>query len=150
MNISKTNHFKVIEVDQAANRTPMIRLENSITKKELSTIGSVLEEQYQIGEEYLLFITEGTPYEEALHIILLDRQLSQKDHVEISANYSPGILKNLSVYQPNVIKFSFFNNEETWTLKMREKAKTCLWAQKYPIKRKSPFLKKSWIDIEKS
>lgn len=150
MNIKESHDFSVVKTEQASGESPRITLIHSQQGKEFSSVGAVLEAQYTVGDKHLLFITEGTPYEEALHIVLLDSSLQVQDSLELSADYSSGMLRNLSVHQSDEIRFSFFDDEETWLVKVSQKPHRQLWGNRHPVKRKSPFLGKKWIELQKS
>lgn len=97
-------------------------LRHSRTNKVIETVGAVLEAQFMDGDNHLLFISEGIPYEESLHILLISSDLIIKDFIELSAAYTPGMLRNIRIVQPNKIQFSFFNPEETWVLECELRA----------------------------
>ncbi len=77
--------------------------------------GSELEAQYAIDDRFLILTTENCPYEEALHIHLLDRQFEILDYLELAQVYSPGILGKIHVSAENCLEFTFFG-QERWRL----------------------------------
>lgn len=85
-------------------------------------IGTNLEAQFDYGEGYLLFITFGSPYEESLHIYLINYDLHIIDSIRLGQIYTGGILDNVRITAENQIKFSFFGNDE-WTLTILSKPK---------------------------
>lgn len=97
-----------------------------------------------------MFVTEGNPFEEALYIYFLNRDLQVKDSLEVSAMHAEGILRNLSVDDLDRIIFSFFDNDEKWMLEIFSSPKLTIFKNKYPIKRQMPFYHKSWLDLKQS
>lgn len=97
-----------------------------------------------------MFVTEGNPFEEALYINFLNRDLQVKDSLEVSAMHAEGILRNLSVDDLDRIIFSFFDNDEKWMLEIFSSPKLTIFKNKYPIKRQMPFYHKSWLDLKQS
>lgn len=84
----------------------------------ISVPGVVLEAQYTCGEWHLLFTTEDVPFEEALHILLLDRQLHRLDDVELSHLYAAGALTGLETSGDEpAARFSFFGGDR-WELRV--------------------------------
>lgn len=62
----------------------------------LALPGVVLEAQFAVGPGFLLLATEDVPFEEALHAVLLSPALSVLDEAELSAPYTPGVLRDLA------------------------------------------------------
>lgn len=122
MSIIESAIFQEICTEEPENKPPRIMLRHSRTNKVIETVGAVLEAQFMDGDNHLLFISEGIPYEESLHILLISSDLIIKDFIELSAAYTPGMLRNIRIVQPNKIQFSFFNPEETWVLECELRA----------------------------
>lgn len=62
----------------------------------LTIAGATLEGQFILNTgEYLLLVTNNSPYEERLHLYLLDRDLRLAEKAEIGAAYTAGILRDL-------------------------------------------------------
>lgn len=150
MDINEIEGFKVKRTMEEPDETPRVLIENSQIKKQVEVIGKILEAQYRVGDDFLLFVTEGNPFEEALYIYFLDSNLQVKDSLEISAMYAEGILRNLSVVDSNRIIFSFFDNDEKWILEIFSSPKLTMFKNKYPIKRRMPIYQKSWLSLKKS
>ena len=72
--------------------------------------GVTLEAQYRFGDRYLLFTTENVPYEEALHILLLDQGFRRLDHIELSHPFAEGTLSDVRARDAQV-QFSFFGGD---------------------------------------
>jgi len=149
MSIIETTFFKQLTAETFENASPRITIEHSQSNKKIVTTGAVLEEQFIYKDKYILFITEDIPFEEALHILLLNSDLTILDAIELSAPYASGILNNISIQAPNKIQFTFFDNQIYWILKLLEKPKIQLWGNKHLFKRFSPFLHKTWMLLDK-
>ena len=99
--------------------------------------GVTLEKQWQVGTEYLLLLTEDSPYEEGLHIYLLDEEKRVKDALEIAGPYAPGTLRDVAVDDDAAVSFSFFG-EDRWRVEVNASAKGFLTSRvSSPAKRKS-------------
>lgn len=92
--------------------------------------GVVLEQQFTCSHGYLLLTTENSPYEEGLHIYLLDRKAGVLDYLQLSHPYAAGILCNVEVVDAGQLQFSFFGSDR-WRL-------TVLNSPRYKIP-SSPF-----------
>lgn len=55
----------------------------------------------------LILTTESTPYDEVLHITLLDQCFEILDQVELSRDMSPGIVKDVQVIDAKRMQFNF-------------------------------------------
>jgi hypothetical protein len=77
--------------------------------------GISLERQWDVGGGYLLFLTEDSPYEEGLHIYLLDQARRVADALEIASPYASGILRDVEVEGDAAISFVFFGDDR-WRL----------------------------------
>jgi hypothetical protein len=74
--------------------------------------GVTLEAHYETPEWHLLFTTENIPFEEALHITLLDRQFARLDQVELSHPFTPGTVTGLQTNdRADRVRFSFFGGD---------------------------------------
>jgi len=73
--------------------------------------GVVLEEQRQLaidGEEaFVLFVTHGCPYEELLHIYLVDAKGEVVERLEVGGAYAPGILRDVRSLGERELAFDF-------------------------------------------
>lgn len=111
--------------------------------------GKVIERQYRFGDRHLLLLTEGNPYEEALHVHYLDSELRLLDSIELSAPYTAGVLDHVAVVAANALAFSFFDSHERWRLEIADTPRWRLWGNAFPARRKRPLLCKAWLDLEK-
>jgi hypothetical protein len=150
MKIRETNIFEILKVESTGNIPPQIILNNSTLNDSIQVIGGVLEAQFTVDDNYLLFITEGNPLEEALYIYLLDNKLSIKDRLELSAIYASGIFNHPLIIGLDSIRFSFFEKDDNWLLTIFDNPKVSLFNFKYPVKRKRAFLSKTWLQLKKS
>lgn len=148
MSIVATSMFRTEPAKQSPSGPPRITLRHSSTNQVIETDGAVLEAQFQRGEDYLFFITEDSPVEEALHILLVAPDMEIKDHVIVAVPYTPGILSNIILVPPNKVQFSFFSKDETWVLEILAQCRVHLWGNKFPAKRKTPFLHRTWLELE--
>jgi len=150
MPIKEINEFHVIDTIEKADDRPRVLLENKTLNKQFEVSGKVLEAQYQIGENFLVLVTEGNPFEEALYIYYLSNTLDLIDSLELSAMYSEGMLRNVSLSDSGDIMFSFFDNSEQWVLKVYSHPKYAFFNNKYPVKRKTSVFHKNWLRLKKS
>jgi len=150
MEIKEIKEFQIRDVKNQAETTPEILLENINTKKQIEVLGGVLEKQYRIGDDFLLLVTEGSPFEEALYIYYLTNNLQIKDSLELSAMYAEGMLRNVSVIDSDKIEFSFFSNDEKWILKIFSAPKYIIFGNNHPIKRGSSIFHRSRLKLKKS
>jgi len=149
MHTKEINEFHVVDTIEKPDETPRILLENKKLNKQIEVSGKVLEAQYQIGENFLLLVTEGNPFEEALYVYYFSNTLNLMDSLELSAMYSEGILRNVSLSDSGDIMFSFFDNSEKWVLKVYSHPKYAFFNNKYPVKRKTSIFHKNWLSLKK-
>ncbi len=70
--------------------------------------GVVLEAQFALGDEALLFLTYDVPFEEALTICLLDARDRLAEQVTLGGPYTTGHLHDLLIDGPDRLCFRFF------------------------------------------
>ncbi len=150
MKVRETNEFETIEVESSADTTPKIIIKNSKLKDSVEVIGGVLDAQYVADDNYILFVTEGNPLEEALYIYFLDSSLRIKDSLELSVDYASGIVGDFSIEELSSIKFSFFDKDDSWILTVFDSPRVLFFGNKYPVKRRTSIFLKSWLRLEKS
>jgi len=98
--------------------------------------GVTLEHQLQLDGRYLLFLTEDSPYEEGLHIYLLDSERRVVDGLELAAAYAPGTLRGVQQDGAGAVSFSFFGDDR-WRLEVNDRPLGLLAARvASPVKRK--------------
>lgn len=93
--------------------------------------GVRLEAQFQCRPGYLLLTTEDNPYEEELHLILMDPMYEIVDALRLSVPYAPGLLTDLHVRSEGEIEFSFFGKDR-WLLAVAETPKRNLCGRRAP------------------
>ncbi|MBK9234646.1 MAG: hypothetical protein IPO19_00755 [Rhodoferax sp.] len=79
--------------------------------------GAVLEAAVQWRDHYLLFVTDDVPYEEALHIVLLDEQWRTVDCATMGGPYTTGSFSALSLLAPSTVRFRFIGDTD-WELEL--------------------------------
>jgi hypothetical protein len=72
--------------------------------------GIVLEACVQRGNQYILFLTDDIPFEDSLHIHLLDEDLNRVDTATLGAPYTTGHFHNLKCEDSGEITFEFFGD----------------------------------------
>lgn len=150
MPTKEINEFHVVDTIEKPDETPRILLENKKLNKQFEVSGKVLEAQYRIGENFLVLVTEGNPFEEALYVYYFSNTLNLMDSLELSTMYSEGMLRNVSLSDSGDIMFSFFDNSEKWVLKVYSHPKYAFFNNKYPVKRKTSIFHKNWLSLKKS
>lgn len=84
----------------------LIKLSGS--NKTVEVPGSVLEAQLEMQNGWMLiFTTENSPYDEALHVTLLDKNLEILDQVELSEDMTPGIVSGIKIIDSDHLQFMF-------------------------------------------
>jgi len=83
----------------------------------LATKGQTLEGQYRCSAGYLLLLTENSPYDEGLHILLLGPDYRLLDEIEVGTSYSPGILSEQTV-EGEALGFAMFGHR--WRLRVHD------------------------------
>lgn len=111
-------------------------------------LGVSLEAQFKFKDKYILFLTEDCPFEECLFIYLLDQTFNVLDRAEISIQFTPGILGDLKIENNHEISFTFFSNDEKWTLSILPAPKRVLThGLKVPVKRPFSLFGKRYFDL---
>ncbi|VAW67657.1 hypothetical protein MNBD_GAMMA09-1484 [hydrothermal vent metagenome] len=78
--------------------------------------GAILECCIKYDGHYLAFMTEDIPYEDSLHISLLDKELTILDQASLSWIYTTGTFKLIALDEPDTVTFRFFD-ELAWRIK---------------------------------
>lgn len=90
--------------------------------------GAVLEAAFDAdGRRYLVFTSDDIPYEDSLHVHLLDEQLQLLDSASLSAMYSTGAFQLIGAEPPNAVRFRFFGDTD-WTVELLDSA-----AMRWPV-----------------
>lgn len=82
--------------------------------------GAVLEAAVEWQGQYLLFITDDVPYEEALRIVLIDAELNVVDSAELGGAYTTGSFSDLRLIPPDTVRFRFIGAAD-WTVRLLNK-----------------------------
>ena len=111
--------------------------------------GVALERQWQVHPGYLLFLTEDSPFEEGLHIYLLDDRKHVTDSLELTASYAPGLLQQVNTEGDTAVSFSFFGNDR-WRLEILAIPRRHPYLPLFStVKRKSGFLAKGELELRR-
>jgi hypothetical protein len=117
----------------------------------VSLAGNTLEAQLKWRDNYLLFLTEGSPFEEALHIYVLDDRFAVLDEAQLAAEYTPGALADLKVSGEDAVTFSFFDRKERWELTMLPGSRRAMsLGRDHSVKRPLSLLSRRYFDLKKS
>ena len=132
--VKQTEGFSVTRIDGELPRSELL-WEGRPTAVRVD--GVSLEHQVELPAGHLLFLTEDSPYEEGLHIYLLDRDMRVIDGLELGAPYAPGILSDVMLEGDDAVSFSFFGDDR-WRLEVKAKPLGFFAARvSAPVKRKS-------------
>lgn len=111
--------------------------------------GVALEKQFSFEEKFLLFLTEDCPYEEGLHIYLLDQELQILDGIELAGAYASAILDDVQVENDGIVTFAFFGSD-TWRLHVASNAFRRLNIPMLSsIKYKRGLYSRCWLKLER-
>jgi hypothetical protein len=115
--VKQTEGFSVARIDGELPRSELL-WEGQPTAVRVD--GVSLEHQLQLPAGHLLFLTEESPFEEGLHIYLLDHEKRIVDGLELGAPYASGILGDVTPEGDRAVSFSFFGGDR-WRLEVNEK-----------------------------
>lgn len=89
---------------------------------EMEVEGSILEVQLELEDgRVMIWLTDDSPYDEGLHIYLLDQRDTILDALEAGADFTPGILKIANTGE-NWVEFQFFSNNHSYRLEVMKAA----------------------------
>lgn len=88
---------------------PRSRLVLHGRETDLDLPGAVLEASLRFGDEFLLFLTDDVPFEEGLHICLIDASGGLLDRVDLLAMYATGTLRDMQPLADGRVNFRFFD-----------------------------------------
>jgi hypothetical protein len=84
--------------------------------------GIILEAQFELeGGCVLIWLTDDSPYDEGLHVYLLDQNDTISDALEAGADFAPGILK-IANSGDDWVEFEFFSNDSIYRLEVAKEA----------------------------
>jgi hypothetical protein len=85
--------------------------------------GAVIEAQFELEDGCaLIWFTDDSPYDEGLHVYLVDENDTISDALEAGADFTPGILK-IAKTGKNWVEFEFFSNDSIYRLEVTESAR---------------------------
>ena len=114
MEILKDNKFRIAS---SSTYKSSVSIEGKQVNQEIE--GVYFELCLKLKQQYLVFMTDDIPGEDMLHIHLLAEDLSIIDSATIGGMYSTGSFKNLSIQEPNQVKFNFIGGNE-WRVEVLE------------------------------
>lgn len=79
--------------------------------------GEVLEASVRWNDCYLLFVTDGIPFEDCLRIYLFDSDWNLLDSASLGGMYTTGAFSDLELVPPDVVRFRFIGGI-TWVLEL--------------------------------
>ncbi|MGB3621492.1 MAG: hypothetical protein WBA20_09110 [Ketobacter sp.] len=147
-NMQKVHLFSVIGYYQM-NDEPRVQLllQGHTTGRKLK--GRQLVDQYSTGERYILITSDDNPFDEVLHIYLLDLELNILDEMNLSQPYTPGVYEAFRHYGEH-LEFRFFS-EGIWCLKVRSRPKHApLNLDQYPVSRPIKLWGQQYLSLQKS
>ena len=115
MTTSGITEIRIFHTEEIPGEDPKMRIVAEDQGTGTVIDGRALEAQYRCDLGFLLITTDDNPYEETLHIRLLDSEYRQVDAVDLRQMYHAGILSNIEIAGPGSIRFSFFG-EDCWRL----------------------------------
>ena len=87
---------------------------------DLEVKGVILEAQFELEGGYMLiWLTEDSPYDEGLHVYLIDENNNTSDALETSAIFTSGILRIIKTGK-DWVKFKFFSNDSIYMLEIKK------------------------------
>jgi hypothetical protein len=132
--VKSTDGFSVARIEGDLPRSELL-WEGQPTA--LRVDGVTLEHQIELRAGHLLFLTEDSPYEEGLHIYLLNHEKRAVDGLELTAPYASGLLRDVMSEPDEAVSFSFFGDDR-WRIAINDKPLGFLAARvSSPVKRKS-------------
>lgn len=85
--------------------------------------GVILEAQFELKDgSSLICLTDDSPYDEGLHVYLLDQNDAIEDAVEAGADFAAGILR-IGQTGDDWMAFEFFSNDRSYRIEVTEKAR---------------------------
>lgn len=109
--------------------------------------GAVMEAQFEAVDGYLVFTTENTPYEEALHVHWIARDGRVLDAVELSLPYTPAIFANAVLAAPRTVRFTFFDDGRLWSVEVARTPRIQWSGPPYPARSRARWWRPGWLLI---
>ncbi len=117
--------------------------------RELADIdGVILETQFSLDSgQYLILTTDGCPFEEGLHLILLDQTYRIIDQVNLSQDYTSGQLDDVQIVSNSVLEFSFQGQTKTKVVILSEGKRVFFPSLKGNAQRDFNPFKKQYMEV---
>lgn len=112
--VTPISNFGLVPLPAVEHETPKSRVFFDDRPLDLVIAGIVLEGQFRCRHGYLLLTTEDVPYEEGLHMTLVDPAWQVLDQLEASLPFNPGIVKDMAVAGEDELRFEFMG--QVWSL----------------------------------
>jgi hypothetical protein len=111
--------------------------------------GRALEAQFHTPVGDLVITSDGNPYEEVLHFILLDSERKILDRISLGQIYHSGMLRDLRPVGDASLTFQFFG-DDTWRLTVLPKPRWRLPSLPMsPVRRTRGWLQSSFLLLER-
>ncbi|NML15569.1 hypothetical protein [Azohydromonas caseinilytica] len=104
--------------------------------------GQVLEAAVRCPGGWLLFVTDGVPFEDMLSVHLLNREGRLLDSARIGGPYTTGSFANLRLEPPGTVHFDFIDNAR-WSVRLLQQPRPALpWLPDMPGVWRGPRLQR--------
>ncbi len=84
--------------------------------------GALLQATLQVGDRYLVFVTDGVPHEDGLWVYLIDEHYQVIDKIWFFVMYSSGVFSDMQIKSHDTVTFSFFKDDR-WQLTVHQDKK---------------------------
>lgn len=112
--------YSVVEAKRENQRSILARDGKAL---DLELEGSVIEAQFELEDGcVLIWFTDDSPYDEGLHVYLVDENDTISDALEGGADFTPGILKIVKTGK-DWVEFEFFSNDRIYRLEVEKQAR---------------------------
>lgn len=112
--------YSVVEAKRENQRSILARDGQAL---DLELEGTVLEAQFELEDGcVLIWFTDDSPYDEGLHVYLVDENDTISDALEAGADFTPGILK-IAKTGKDWVEFGFFSNDSIYRLEIKKNAR---------------------------
>lgn len=111
--------------------------------------GRKLVDQFASGQRYVLITDDDNPFEEVLHIYLLDLELNVLDEMDLSQPYTPGVYQ-LHRHDDKQIWFRFFD-DGLWSLRVHQEPRPRpLNYSQFPTRRPIKLWARQYLSLDKA
>lgn len=149
--MKRCREFQAGKVHQPNGGDATLYLMRAGRPTDASIRGASIEAQFVVHPGFLLLTTDDCPYEESLHITLLDPALRRLDEIELSAAYNTGRLEILETASTeDTMEFRFFDDDR-WRLQVLPRPRY-LWSFKpfSPATRRSAFVRRRHLRLDRT